>query len=260
MSCCLSPDTSPVAVITGAGRRIGREIAVLLASQGVAVALHCHESVDDARTVAEEIQDMGGKACVLQADLRREVSVVDVIGHAAAQLGTVGILINNASTFEYDAVDTVTRDSWDAHMEVNLWAPLVLTQAFSAQIPPDMTGCVVNILDQRVWSLTPHFISYTVSKTGLWTLTQTLALALAPRIRVNAIGPGPALPSARQSEVQFSAQCAALPLQRGTTPVEIAEAVSFILSAPAMTGQMIALDGGQHLGWSFPTSSAQPDE
>ena len=135
-------------------------------------------------------------------------------------------------------------------METNLRAPFVLTQSFAAQLPEDSDGAVINIIDQRVWNLTPHFTTYTLSKAGLWTLTQTLAMALAPRIRVNAVGPGPTLPSPRQSDEQFDRQCANMPLKRGTTPEEVADAVRFLISAPAMTGQMIALDGGQHLCWA----------
>jgi NAD(P)-dependent dehydrogenase (short-subunit alcohol dehydrogenase family) len=171
------------------------------------------------------------------------------VPRAVAALGPLGCLVNNASSFENDAVATATRASWDEHIEVNLRAPLVLMQGFAAQLPEAASGAIINMLDQRVWSLTPYFVSYTVSKAGLWTLTQTMALALAPRIRVNGIGPGPTLPSPRQSEEQFARQCAAVPLRRGTSPEEIAAAVRFILAAPAMTGQMIALDGGQHLGW-----------
>ncbi|HXV25919.1 MAG TPA: SDR family oxidoreductase, partial [Alphaproteobacteria bacterium] len=167
-------------------------------------------------------------------------------------LGPVTLLVNNASAFEMDRIDTVTRQSWDRHIETGLRAPLVLIQAMALRLPDGAKGNVINLLDQRVWALTPYFLSYTVAKTGLWTLTQTLALALAPHIRVNAIGPGPTLPSPRQSEEQFQRQWRSMPLGRGTTPAEIAEAVAFILSAPAMTGQMIALDGGQHLGWAVP--------
>ena len=156
------------------------------------------------------------------------------------------------------SAETATRDSWDRHLAVNLRAPFVLIQDFSARLPPSAGGIVVNMLDQRVWRLTPYFLSYTLSKAGLWTLTQTMALALAPRIRVNGIGPGPALPSPRQSREQFERQVAAMPLGRGTGPEEIAAALRFILSAPAMTGQMIALDGGQHLGWATPPRARSP--
>ena len=170
------------------------------------------------------------------------------------------MLVNNASIFENDLVSTVTRESWDRHLAVNLRAPFVLMQEFAARLPPDCGGLIVNMLDERVWNLTPYFVSYTLSKAGLWTLTQTMALALAPRIRVNAIGPGPTLPSPRQSTEQFAAQCRAMPLQRGTSPDEIAAALRFILAAPAMTGQMIALDGGQHLGWGHRASGGAHSE
>ena len=154
--------------------------------------------------------------------------------------------------FERDEVGSPSRESWDRHMETNLRAPFVLSQAFARQLPAEEPGCIVNILDQRVWSLTPHFTSYTLSKAGLWTLTQTLAMALAPRIRVNGIGPGPTLKNDRQSEEHFTAQWENVPLQRPTAPEEICHAIRFILDAPALTGQMIALDGGEHLGWAQP--------
>ena len=169
---------------------------------------------------------------------------------AVAALGPLGCLVNNASVFERDEALTVTRASWDRHIGTNLRAPFMLMQHFARQLPPECGGAIVNLLDERVLNLTPHFISYTLSKAGLWALTQSMALALAPRIRVNGIGPGPTLPSPRQSEAEFRRQCEAMPLGRGTMPEEIAAAMRFILGAPSMTGQMIALDGGQHLGWA----------
>ena len=181
------------------------------------------------------------------ADAAEVASLVPALRGDA--LGPIGALINNASIFERDDVGTVTQQSWDAHISINLRAPFFLSQAFAAQVDGNARGAIVNIIDERVWHLTPHFLSYTVSKAGLWAATQTLALALAPRIRVNAIGPGPTLPSARQSTAQFEAHARSMPLGRGTTPAEICAGVQFILAAPAMTGQMIALDGGQHLGW-----------
>ncbi len=162
------------------------------------------------------------------------------------------MLVNNASLFENDTATTASRASWDAHFAVNLRAPFVLIQDFAAQLPGNAGGVIVNLLDERVWNLTPYFVSYTLSKSALWTLTQTMAMALAPRIRVNAIGPGPTLPSARQTPQQFQARCNAMPLRRGASPAEIAAALRFIVAAPAMTGQMIALDGGEHLGWAQP--------
>jgi NAD(P)-dependent dehydrogenase (short-subunit alcohol dehydrogenase family) len=231
-----------------------------LARHGWAVAVHHHRSEDAARELADLIEREGGRAAPLRADLADEGEVETLVPRAAAALGPLTCLVNNASAFELDLADTVTRTSWDAHLETNLRAPFVLTQAFARQLPADQLGNVVNLLDQRVWNLTPYFVSYTVSKTGLWTLTRSLALALAPRIRVNAVGPGPALKSARQSEADFQRQCEMTPLKRGTTPEEICDAVRFILAAPALTGQMIVLDGGQHLGMKLPPGVSLPPE
>ncbi|MBM3516697.1 MAG: SDR family oxidoreductase [Alphaproteobacteria bacterium] len=237
---------SETALVTGAAHRIGRTIALDLGRRGYRVAVHYNRSRAAAEAVAEAICTAGGAAITVAADLGNESDVRGLIGGTAA-LGPLTCLINNASEFEYDDLVTATRASWDRHIEANLRAPFVLTQAFAQQLPPDRAGNVINLIDQCVWNLTPTFVSYTVSKAGLWTLTRTLALALAPRVRVNAIGPGPTLPSARQSPEAFARQRAAVPLRRGASPEEIADAVRFILAAPALTGQMIALDGGQHL-------------
>lgn len=246
------------ALITGAAHRIGRAMALALAKDGWSVAVHYHRSHQAAFALVDEVIAAGGKGVTVQSDLAREDEVLTLIPDVVEALGPVGLLINNASLFEQDTALTTTRASWDAHMETNLRAPFVLMQGFAAQLPEDASGVVVNILDQRVWNLTPHFTTYTLSKAALWTLTQTLALALAPRIRVNAIGPGPTLPSPRQTTEQFERQCAEMPLKRGTAPEEIADALRFILAAPAMTGQMIALDGGQHLCWA--PASKTPEE
>src|SRR4051812_16961081 len=232
---------TPVALVTGAAQRIGRAIALDLAGQGYAVAVHYHRSGGPAEALVTEIAGSGGRATALRADLAIETEVTGLIA-AAAALGPVALLVNNASLFERDEPLTVTRASWDSHMEVNLRAPFLLIQELARRLPQGLEGNVVNLLDQRVWNLTPHFTSYTLSKAGLWTLTQTLALALAPRIGVNAMGPGPALPSTRQTEEQFARQQESTPLRRGTSPAEICAALRFILDSPAMTGQMIALD------------------
>ena len=238
------------ALVTGAGKRIGRAIALALARDGWAVAVHYHGSEAEAEAVVSEITAAGGRAVALAADLAREAEVETLVPRAAAALGPLGALVNNASVFENDTALGATRESWDRHLDINLRAPFVLMQQFARELPDAAEGAIINILDERVWSLTPYFVSYTLSKAGLWNLTQSMALALAPRIRVNGIGPGPTLPSPRQSEAQFRRQQEMMPLHRGTTPEEIAAAVLFILAAPAMTGQMIALDGGQHLGWA----------
>jgi len=243
------------ALVTGAGKRIGRAIALDLARRGLAVAVHYNDSADAAETVVAEIRAQGGTAVALRADLTDEAAVEQLIPAATQALGPLGVLINNASSFEYDSVTSATRAGWDRHVEANLRAPFVLIQQFARQLPATAEGAVVNLLDQRVWNLTPHFVTYTVSKAALWTLTQTLALALAPRIRVNGIGPGPTLPSTHQTAAQFAQQCADMPLGHGTSPDEIVAAVWFLLQARAMTGQMVALDGGQHLGWAQPKQS-----
>jgi NAD(P)-dependent dehydrogenase (short-subunit alcohol dehydrogenase family) len=248
------------ALVTGAARRLGRAIALAMAGNGWDIAVHYHQSAEAAEVTAAEIRALGRRATLVRADLHREAEVERLIPEAARSLGPVSCLVNNASVFEMDKVDTATRESWDRHIETNLRAPLVLSQAFARQLPDGVEGNIVNMLDQRVWKLTPYFLSYTVAKMGLWTLTRTLALALAPRIRVNGIGPGPTLPSPRQSEAQFKAQNEAMPLGHGATPEEIAAGVIFILSAPSMTGQMIALDGGEHLGWQLPAKGFMPRE
>ena len=240
------------ALVTGAGRRIGRAIALGLAEDGYDIAVHYGTSGDAAEEVVAAIAKTGRSAKALSADLTDEGATHALIAAAAEALGPVTCLVNNASVFERDEALGVTRASWDAHLETNLRAPFVLMQEFARHLPETTPGAIVNILDERVWNLTPHFVSYTLSKAALWTLTQTMALALAPRIRVNAVGPGPTLPSPRQSSEQFARQSASVPLRRGASPEEIAACVRFVVNAAAMTGQMIALDGGQHLGWAQP--------
>ena len=253
-------DVAPAALVTGAAKRIGRALAIDLAAQGWRVGVHYHRSRADAEAVVREIIEYGGQAVALQADLAQESQVRRLVPETASALGPLGLVVNNASLFERDGIADQTRESWDAHLETNLRAPLVLIQDFARQLPSGASGNVVNLLDQRVWNLTPYFLSYTVSKSALWTLTRTLAMALAPNIRVNGIGPGPALRNDRQSELQFRTQCASVPLRRGTSPEEICRAVCFILQSPSMTGQMIALDGGEHLGWAQPSRGFVAEE
>lgn len=241
-----------VALVTGAARRIGQQIAFDLAEQGWAVAIHYNNSKDEAAVVADTIRANGGRAELVYGDLSDHGTPEQLVAQASGKLGTLTCLINNASVFEPDEVGGITQDSWAQHLDTNLRAPVFLSQAFAQQLPEDASGNIINIIDQRVWKLTPKFFSYTASKSALWTVTRTLAQALAPCIRVNAIGPGPALPNIRMDEDDFARQKKATLLQRGTSPAEISNAVKFILEAPAMTGQMIVLDGGQHLMWQTP--------
>jgi NAD(P)-dependent dehydrogenase (short-subunit alcohol dehydrogenase family) len=249
-----------VALVTGGAQRLGRAIVLGLARAGFDVAIHFNASREAAQETVAEVRGLGRRAVLLQADLGDETQAERLVREATDQLGPVGVLVNNASRFDRDEWHDVTRESWEAHMGANLRTPFVLIQGFALALPADAEGVVINMIDQRVWSLTPHFVSYTISKAGLWALTQTMALALAPRIRVNAIGPGPALPSPRQTEALFAKQSASVPLGHGTSPAEVARTVIMILGLPAMTGQMIALDGGQHLQWAPVQNVAGPEE
>ena len=235
------------ALVTGAARRIGRALAIAAAEAGYDVAVHHRDSAEDAQATATAVREKGVRAEVVAFDLADDPA--RLIEHATAALGPVTLLVNNASVFLEDELATMTRELWDAHMAANLHAPVALTQAFAAQ---GVEGLVVNIVDQRVWRPNPQFFSYSVSKAGLWWATKTMAQALAPRIRVNAIGPGPTLPSIHQSADDFEAEAANILLERRVTPAEIAAALRYLIDAPLVTGQMIAVDGGQHLGWKTP--------
>lgn len=241
-----------VALVTGAAKRIGRTIAERLGREGYAVAVHCHRSRGEAEAVAASIQAAGGRAAVVQADLADADAVAGLVETAQAALGPLTLLVNNASEFEPDTVETIGLDRWERHFAVNLRAPAFLARDFAARLPAGRDGCIVNIVDQRVLKPTPQFFSYTLTKAALFAATRTLAQALAPRIRVNAVGPGPTLASPRQDLEAFARQSAAVPLGHGATPDEIADAVLFLARAKSVTGQMIAVDGGQHLAWETP--------
>ena len=248
----MSPEAAPAVLVTGAARRVGRSIALDFAGRGWAVGVHFRHSEAEAHELVAKIRAHDGSAVAVRADLAREEEVQQLVPLTTTALGPLRCLINNASAFEHDSALDATRASWDLHLESNLRAPCVLIQHFARQLEQGAEGNVINVIDERVWNLTPHFLSYTLSKAALWTLTRTLALALAPTIRINAIGPGPILPSTHQTAESFNRLCETLPLRRGTTPAEICSAIHFILASPAMTGQMIALDGGKHLGWLLP--------
>jgi NAD(P)-dependent dehydrogenase (short-subunit alcohol dehydrogenase family) len=250
------------ALVTGAGKRLGRAMALYLAQRGYDVAVHYSASQAEAEAVVAEIAAMGRRAVAVQADLLIEAQTETLVARAAAGLGgALSVLVNNASIFEYDTMRMGTRTSWDRAMESNLRAPVVLTQAFAAQAPKavkDEQGetlaqaMVLNMIDQRVAKLTPEFSSYTIAKMGLWAMTRTAAQGLAPDIRVNAIGPGPTLQGARQTTEHFAKQRAATILQRGADCADVCAALGYFLDAKAVTGQILMVDGGQHLAWKTP--------
>lgn len=254
--------THKAALVTGGARRLGRAMALGLAAKGHDIALHYVGAADEAEETAAEISALGVNVALLQADLLFEDQTQALVSQAANALGTpLTVLINNASIFEYDTLETATRSSWDRHIESNLRAPFVLTQKFARQAPPVLTdangeplasAAVINMIDQRVRKLTPEFMSYTIAKMGLWALTQTSSRALAPQIRVNAIGPGPTMQGARQSATHFANQRQATVLGRGSNPDDIVAAMAYLIDAPAVTGQLLCVDAGQHLAWQTP--------
>jgi len=240
------------ALITGGAKRVGLAITRALAQAGYAVAVHANSSRAEADAVCAEIRKKGGRAAAVQGDLNDHEQVLKIVPAAVAAVGPLTLLVNNASMFEPDDIATLSRDLFDRHMAVHVRAPLFLAQAFAAQAPDHANASIVNMLDQRVMKPTPLFLSYALSKNGLYAATTMLAQALAPKVRVNGIAPGPTLPSSRQSDAEFARQTAKLPLGHGTNPEQIAQAVLFLAGAVSITGQTIAVDGGQHLAWQTP--------
>jgi NAD(P)-dependent dehydrogenase (short-subunit alcohol dehydrogenase family) len=240
------------ALVTGAGDRLGRALAIDLGQRGFKVAVHYRTSKSGAQETARLIKANGGTAEIIQADLSNWDIAQALARDAEHMVGPLGVLINSASLFEDDSIETLTKESWRAHMAANLEGPIALAQAFAAQLPEDAAGDIINILDQRVLRPNPRFFSYSLSKAALHCATTTLAQALAPRIRVNAIGPGPTMRNIRQSEEDFAKQSGATILGHGAEPDDIVCAASYLLDSEAVTGQMIAVDGGQHLAWRTP--------
>lgn len=245
-------DAAGTALVTGGAKRIGRAIVEDLAAHGFAVAIHANRSVADAEALASRIVADGGRAVAISADLTDMAAAGGLIGLAEEALGPVSLLVNSASTFEDDSVLDFDWETWDRHFAIHLKAPALLSKTFAQALPQDREGLIVNIIDQRVWRPTPRYFSYALSKSTLWAATQTMAQALAPRIRVNAIGPGPTLKNVRQDDADFAAQVRGLMLKRGPELAEFGATIRYLWQARSVTGQMIALDGGQHLAWQTP--------
>ena len=241
-----------VALVTGAGKRIGRAIAVRLARDGYAVALHYRSSRREAEELAGEIAAFGGRSILVEADLADASSLDDLIASTLRSLGRLDLLVNNAAIFESDSIAALDLALWRRQFAINLEAPVFLAAAFAKSLPAGAEGSVVNIIDGRVLRLTPQNISYTLAKSALWTATQTMAQAMAPRIRVNAVGPGPTFPNATQGEAGLAHEAAAVLLERAVSGEDVADAVAWLAGARSITGQFIAVDSGQHLSWRTP--------
>ena len=243
------------ALVTGGSQRVGRSICLGLANAGYTVAIHYNSSAAPAEALVAEIIAAGGRAAAVKADLSNSAETRTLMQQAIDAIGPIGLLVNNASLFEEDSLEEIDDETWDRHFAVHVKAPSLLASDFAAQKP--IAGLIINIIDERVWKLTPNFTSYTLSKSTLWTATKTMAQALAPNIRVNAIGPGPTLPSYRQTQEDFDEQLQALLLKRSPDLSEFTNTILFYAGAKSVTGQMICLDGGQHLGWQTPDQAAR---
>jgi NAD(P)-dependent dehydrogenase (short-subunit alcohol dehydrogenase family) len=239
-------------LVTGGAKRIGRAIVEDLAAHGFGVAIHCNHARKAADDLAATINAGGGRAAVVQADLADMAAVDGLVADAAARLGPITLLVNNASVFEVDSVTDFGWEVWDRHFALHVKAPALLAKNFAAALPEGAEGLIVNMIDQRVLKPTPQYFSYSLSKAALWAATRTMAQALAPRIRVNAIGPGPTLPSSRQDAAAFGAQLDGLILKHGPALTEFGSTIRYLWQSRSVTGQMIALDGGQHLAWQTP--------
>lgn len=240
------------ALVTGGAKRIGKAIVEDLASHGFAVAIHANRSQGEADAVAAGINQSGGRAAVVSADLTDMDAVSGLVRQAEAALGPISLLVNNASLFVDDSIEDFDWQAWDRHFAIHVKTPALLAQNFARALPEGRDGLIVNIIDQRVWRPTPRYFSYALSKSALWTQTEMLAQALGPRIRVNAIGPGPTLKNVRQDDSDFDAQVAGLILKRSPELPEFGATIRYLWEARSVTGQMIALDGGQHLAWQTP--------
>ena len=236
------------ALVTGAAKRIGAAIAIDLAQHGYNVIVHFSGSADDAERVVEAITKRSGKAAAIRANLTDLDETKKLVDRARELHGPIQLLVNNASIFEPDGAERYDHETWERHFAIHTRAPAILAAGIVAQKDAD-AGSIINIIDQRVSNLNPGYFSYTLSKAALWTATRTMAQSYAPKFRVNAIGPGPTLPNKRQSEQKFKSQIKALPLEEGPKLTEFGATVRYLHETPSVTGQMIMLDGGQHLSW-----------
>ncbi|HWV19946.1 MAG TPA: SDR family oxidoreductase [Devosia sp.] len=243
------PDQSGIVLVTGASTRIGAAIARALAGAGHAVVVHYRSDESGAHALAAEITATGARAATVQADLANRTDRAGLIAKAQNPFGPLTVLVNNASVFYPDSISDVNEELWDEHFSIHAEAPIFLSRDFAAQLPAGIEGNIINMIDERVLKPSPAYFSYTLSKSVLWTATQTMAQSLAPAIRVNAIGPGPVLPHQGQSMEDFEQSLKTLPLKRHADPEAIARAVLAILAMPSFTGQMLALDGGKHLDY-----------
>lgn len=248
-------DLLQTALVTGGAKRLGATIVRTLGELGFDIAVHFRSSGEEANGLVAELERRGRRAVALAADLANEGDAGQLMQRAREQLGPIGLLVNNAASFHHDRLQSAERSSWDLNIEVNLRTPVILARDYVAQLPESHLGLIINILDQRILNPTPHFLSYSVSKAGLWTATQIMARDLAPRIRVNAVAPGQVLAAPGMSRERFLELVAATPLKRASSPQEIAEAVRFIVRSPSMTGELITIDSGMAMGWAYPRRS-----
>ena len=244
---------SGVALVTGAARRIGRCIAETLAAAGYSVVLHASpRSIVEAEQAAADIRARGGQAAAIATDLEDIAGLAEFWERASEPFGAPSVLVNSASIFEPDSPFAVSGEGWDRQFAINLRAPLTLAAELARTLPEGSKGSIVNIVDQRVERPNPFYFSYTLTKAALWTATRTLAQAFAPKVRVNAVGPGPVLPNVNEGGEAFLREAEGTPLEKSVTPEEIADAVLYLVRAQSVTGQLICVDSGQHIAWKTP--------
>ena len=238
-------------LITGGATRIGKEIAIYFSKKGWNIAIHYYKSSSNANNLKKIIEKNSVKVALIRADLRSAKQVKKIVSAAKKKLGTIDCLINNAALFERDDILNFTKKSWNDHLNINLLAPTILTREFTKQASKKIKSNIINIIDQRVFKLTPIFMSYTLSKSALYTLTKTMAMRLSPSIKVNGIAPGPTIKSKRQSTNHFNKQAKSTLLKKPVRPEDICDTVEFLINNNSITGQILAVDSGQNLTWNI---------